>query len=88
MSSEDRLRLFEYKSIDLETSIGNNILIYGLKEFRPEDCKDIICRFLKDQFDIRFGISTICRAHRIGRYNHNKIRSISVARVLSKEVPF
>ena len=37
-SYDDRIRLLEYKSIDLEArSRRNNILFYGLKENRNED---------------------------------------------------
>ena len=38
-SHEDRIPLLEHKSIDLEArSHRNNLLFYGLKENRLEDC--------------------------------------------------
>ena len=77
MSYEERIRLLEYKSIDLEArSRRNNVLFHGLKEFRRQDCKNTICQFLSDQFDISIDESAISRAHRVGRYNPLKTRPI------------
>ena len=52
-SYEDRIRLLENNSIDLEArSRRNNILFYGSAEYRNENCTDIIHQFIADQFDI------------------------------------
>ena len=79
-SYDDRIRLLEYKSIDLEArSRRNNILFYGLKENRNEDCKDIICQFVSDQLQISISDIDISRAHRIGRFDPRKVRPVIVA---------
>lgn len=79
-SYEDRIRLLEYKSIAIEArSRRNNILFHGLKESRTEDCKDIICQFVLDQFQITINDSNITRAHRLGRFDRGRIRPIIVA---------
>ena len=79
-SYDDRIRLLEYKSIDLEArSRRNNILFYGLKENRNEDCKDIICQFVSDQLQISISDTDISRAHRIGRFDPRKVRPVIVA---------
>lgn len=47
-SHGDRIRLLEYKSIDIEArSRRNNLLFYGLAEFRNENCSAVICGFIK-----------------------------------------
>lgn len=80
VSHGDRIRLLEYKSIDLEArSRRNNLLFYGHQESRYEDCKEVICRHIRDQFDIDVAESAICRAHRIGRFDRNRKRPIIVA---------
>ena len=48
-SYEDRIRLFEYMSINLEArSRLNNILFQGLRASRDEDCIDIVIQFVHD----------------------------------------
>lgn len=80
LSYEDRIKLLEYKSIDLEArSRRNNLLFHGLKESRDEDCKNIIRQFLSDHFEISVSETAISRAHRIGRYDRNRIRPVIVA---------
>ena len=79
-SYEDRIRLLEYKSIDLEArSRRNNIIFHGLKESRSENCNDIICQFVYDQFQISINDANITRAHRLGRFDPNKTRPVIVA---------
>ena len=44
-SYEDRIKLLEYKSIDIEArGRSNNLLLYGFGEQRNEDCRDKIAR--------------------------------------------
>ena len=79
-SQEDRIRLLEYKSIDLEArSRRNNILFYGLSESRNEDCKGIIIDKLRQELDIAISEADISRAHRLGRYVASKKRPVIVA---------
>ena len=79
-SHEDRIRLIEYKSIDLEArSRRNNILFYGLSESRNEDCKNIIVDNLRNELNITIQESDISRAHRLGRYEGTKKRPVIVA---------
>ncbi|MEW8548621.1 MAG: hypothetical protein AB2693_34400 [Candidatus Thiodiazotropha sp.] len=79
-SHEDRIRLLEYKSIDLEArSRRNNILFHGLRETRNENCIDIVCQFVQDQLQIQISDLDISRAHRLGRFDRNRDRPIIVA---------
>ena len=79
-SHEDRIRLLEYKSIDLEArSHRNNYLFYGLKENRLEDCKDIICQFVSVELNVSISVQDISRAHRVGRFDRRRERPIIVA---------
>ena len=79
-SQEDRIRLLEYKSIDLEArSRRNNLLFYGLSESRNEVCKNIIGMFVYDKFQITIREADISRAHRVGQYNPRRDRPIMVA---------
>ena len=79
-SQEDRIRLLEYKSIDLEArSRQNNILFYGLDESRSEDCKSRIVGKLQQELDITISESEISRAHRLGRFERSKKRPVIVA---------
>ena len=79
-SHEDRIRLLEYKSIDLEArSRRNNLLFYGLKENRLEDCKDIICQFVSVELNVSINEPDISRAHRVGRFDRRRERPIIVA---------
>ena len=79
-SHEDRIRLIEYKSIDLEArSRRNNILFYGLSESRNEDCKNIVIDNLRNELNITIQESDISRAHRLGRYERTKKRPVIVA---------
>ena len=80
-SYEDRIKLLEYKSIDLEArSRRNNLLFYQLAEVRNENCNGIVTQFLLDKFNIEIDESAICRAHRLGRFKgKDKPRPIIVA---------
>ena len=73
-----RLKLLEYKSIDLEArSRRNNLIIGGIDEMKGEDCHSIIARFLKDNLQID-PCPAIPRAHRLGRFRPNSTRAIIV----------
>ena len=65
-SHDDRLKLIEYKSIDMEArSRRNNLLFKGIPESRDENCRQIICDFLEQ----RLGsdeLPSFERAHRLG----------------------
>ena len=77
ISFEDRIKILEYKSIDLEArSRRNNVLFHGLMEARNEDCRALVCQFIGDQFDIIVDELEVSRAQRIGRYNRNRPRPI------------
>ena len=77
LSYEERIKMLEYKSIDLEArSRRNNLLFHGLMEARNEDCRALVCQFIGDQFDIIVDELEVSRAHRIGRYNRNRPRPI------------
>ena len=54
VSHDDRMRLLEYKSIELEArSRRNNVLFYGLREARAQqDCKRLLCEFLQVEMGI------------------------------------
>lgn len=81
VSHEDRMRLLEYKSIELEArSRRNNVLFYGLRESRQsQDCKRMLCEFLNVEMGITVSESDMSRAHRLGRYNQSKTRPIIAA---------
>ena len=77
LSYEERIKMLEYKSIDLEARSRRNILLFrGLMEARNEDCRALVCQFICDQFDIIVDELKVSRAHRIGRYNRNRPRPI------------
>ena len=79
-SHEDRVRLLEYKSIDLEArSRRNNILFYGFGESRNENCKSKIIEMVQEELEIDLNESDITRAHRLGRYDATKKRPVIVA---------
>ena len=68
-SYEARIKLLEYKSIDLEArSHRNNLLFYRLAENRHENCSELIVQFIADNFGIDIERNAICRAHRVGRF--------------------
>ena len=84
VSQEERMRLLEYKSIELESrSRRNNVLFYGLQESRQsrqmQDCKRMLCEFLSEEMGITVNESVMSRAHRLGRYNQSKTRPIIAA---------
>lgn len=66
VESEKRMKLLEYKSIDLEArNRRNNLIFRGHPEvLNQDDCEAIIMSFLKRYLDIE-GVS-IQRAHRLG----------------------
>ena len=81
-SHDDRLRMLEYKSLDVEArSRRNNLLIYGIAERRGENCVDRILGFLENDLGLETMDGTwIERAHRLGRYDKTKAsRPIIVA---------
>ena len=71
-SYNDRLKLLEFKSIDIEArSRRNNLLFKGLKEERDEDCRRKVLNFLQNDLHME-EMPTIERIHRLGRYNPSK----------------
>ena len=79
-SHEDRVRLLEYKSIDLEArSRRNNILFYGFSESKNENYKIKIIEMVQEELEIDLNESDISRAHRLGRYDATKKRPVIVA---------
>ena len=68
-SYNDRLKLLEYKSIDIEArSRRNNLLFRGIPESRDEDCKRVVLNILEDKLGVD-ELPVIERAHRLGRFN-------------------
>ena len=57
----------------------NNLLFYGLKEKRLEDCKDIICPFVSVELNVSISVQDISRAHLVGRFDRRRERPIIVA---------
>ena len=79
-SYDDRVRLLEYKTIDLEArSRRNNILFFGISESRNENCKNVIADFLLAHLNTRITEADINRTHRVGRFDSRKKRPIIVA---------
>ena len=71
-SYNDRLKLLEYKSIDIEArSRRNNLLFRGLPEVRDEDCRKTTRDFLESKLDMD-ELPGIERAHRLGKFNRLK----------------
>ena len=71
-SYNDRLKLLDYKSIDIQArSWRNNLLFRGLPEVRDEDCRRTICDFLESKLDMD-ELPGIERAHRFGKFNRLK----------------
>ena len=69
-SHEARIRLLEYKSIDIEArGRRKNLLFYGFEEERNEVCRDKVRNFVMDKFDIHPDCVGVERAHRVGRFN-------------------
>ena len=71
-SHNDRLKLLEYKSIDIEArSRRNSLLLKGLAEERDENCRRKVLNFLERDLHME-ELPTIERVHRLGRYNPSK----------------
>ena len=78
-SNTDRLKLLEYRSIDLEArSRRKNILFKGIPENRRENCFEAVRNVIQDNLNIDRDMY-LERAHRLGRFDNNKIRPIIVA---------
>ena len=78
-SQNDRLKLLEYRSIDLEArSRRNNLLFKGIPEQGRENCFAEVRRFIQEelQIDKDFYLE---RAHRLGRFSSTKTCPIIVA---------
>ena len=80
ISTQDkRLKLLEYKSIDIEArGRRNNLIFGGFDESRDEDCAVKIQSFIQEKLDINFGLA-IDRAHRLGKFKRGGNRAIIVA---------
>ena len=78
-SQHDRLKLLEYRSIDLEArSRRKNLLFKGISEKRNENCFGEIRRVIRDELGIERDMY-LERAHRLGRFDSRKTRPIIVA---------
>ena len=77
LSDHDRrLKLLEYKSIDLEArSTRNNLIFSGIPEQRDENCTLTLENFIRDQLHIT-DCPPIQRAHRLSRLKRGATRSI------------
>ena len=77
-SQNNRKKVLEYKTIDLEARLRRKNLIFrGFTESRNESCSDIVQEVLRNTMDI-FEDSVIDRAHRLGRFPSGANRSIIV----------
>lgn len=66
--SHERLRLLEYKQIDIEArSRAPNILITGVIESRDENCLEIAADIMKTRLELDPSSFVILRAYRMGR---------------------
>ena len=75
----DRLKLLEYRSIDLEArSRRKNILFKGIPENRRENCFEVVRNVIQDNLNIDRDMY-LERAHRLGRFDNNKTQPIIVA---------
>ena len=77
LSDHDRrLKLLEYKSIDLEASSRRNNLIFsGIPEQMDENCTLTLENFIRDQLHVTDWYP-IRRVHRLGRFKRSDTRSI------------
>ena len=67
-SQSDRLKLLEYRSIDIEArSRRCNVIFYGLKECRNENAFKFVSQFLQVELDLDEPM-LIERAHRLGPF--------------------
>lgn len=74
-----RLKLLEYKSVDLEArSRRKNLIFGGHSEEGSEDCSRKIATFLSQKLDIQQNV-VIDKAHRLGRFKPGRNRAIIVA---------
>ncbi|KAH3730682.1 hypothetical protein DPMN_143948 [Dreissena polymorpha] len=67
--TEARLRLLEYKSLDIEArSLRNNLIFNGFPEcVGTEECTQTILEFLTSKLNMTLGLHSIVEARRIGR---------------------
>lgn len=73
-----RMKLLEYKSIDIEArSRRNNLIFGGIPEQRDENCVSRIADFLRQHLQID-PCPSIPRAHRLGRFKRDHTRAIVV----------
>ncbi|MEW8560931.1 MAG: hypothetical protein AB2541_02465 [Candidatus Thiodiazotropha sp.] len=78
-SHAERLKLLEYRSIDIEArGRRRNLLFKGLAENRRENCFEVIRNFVYQKLKIDKDMY-LERAHRLGQYNASKTRPIIVA---------
>ena len=78
-SQNDRLKLLEYRSIDLEArSRRKNLLFKGISEQRRENCFTDVRSLTREELGIDRDVY-LERAHRLGRFDRNKTRPIIVA---------
>ena len=87
ITTSDKVKVLEYKSIDLEArSRRNNLVFRGHNESYREDCEMVIADFLESYLDIDPSAIYENRAHRVGKYSRDSIRPIKVSFVYFKDV--
>ena len=78
-SHSERLKLLEYRSLDIEArSRRRNLLFKGVPENKYENCFVEARRFIREKLRIEQDMY-LQRAHRLGRYDPSKTRPIIVA---------
>ena len=78
-SQHDRLKLLEYRSLDIEArSKRKNMLFKGIPDYRHENCFDAVRQFISSKLHIDRDMY-LERAHRIGCFSVNRTRPIIVA---------
>ena len=71
-SQENRLKMLECKSIDLEARGRRcNLMFHGLLENRREHCSVLLIQYLEDQLNFD-ELPFIEKAYRLGRFQPNK----------------
>jgi hypothetical protein len=85
---EFRIKLLEYKSIDLEArSRRNNLIFGGIPENKDENCFQVISDFLQTNLQIE-PCPPMPRAHRLGRFKPGSTRPIIVYFLDTRDTEF
>jgi hypothetical protein len=85
---EFRIKLLEYKSIDLEErSRRNNLIFGGIPESKDENCFQVISDFLQTNLQVE-PCPPMSRAHRLGRFKPGTTRPIIVYFLDTRDTEF